>query len=161
MRIGLLVLVVLLEPLAGVGPSRGSTDQGLLKPIDSPFDCIDCISCGLQQHATGWWSPNPDYSPEDGPHTCGSGWCLSHGVCGGKEEESATETPLEVELEAIRRAVASGQASELSDVLGWASPRVKMSTSRSAIQVSGCGGEIVAHFPLPPGTIEKVMHQQQ
>jgi hypothetical protein len=163
MRFLLIGFVVLLQPVASSQPGPGTSSGEASNPLNPERRiCIDCVICGANQHMTGVWGPNPDYSEyPDGQHSCPEGWgtCLEHGICGGKDEEdSAAQPSLSSELEAVRQALASGDAEVLSDVLRTASPRVKLSTERSAIQVSGCGGEIVAHFPLPAGTLQALTH---
>ena len=161
----LMVLLVFLGPPLSVGPSGVQPDDGLARPFDSRFDgCIDCGGCGDNFHYTNDEAPLPTYSlwPDQSLHPylqCFPGTCLVHGICGGDDQEDMAAQPsVASELEAVRQAVASGDAEVLSDVLRTASPRVKLSTERSAIQVSGCGGEIVAHFPLPAATIETLTH---
>jgi len=128
----------------GSGPA--SPDPGLSIPFpEAPFDgCIGCLPCGFH-HETGQRGPLDDYSGEI--HDCPSGWgsCTSHGICGGGEEEN--EIALVNDLEAIRRAFLNGEIANLRSTV-HASPRVTILASRQAIQVFGCKGKVVAHFPL-------------
>jgi hypothetical protein len=54
-------------------------------------------------------------------------------------------------LEALRLALLSGDPEELASVFVEVSPRATLNRARKAVQVTGCSGQVVAHFPLTEG----------
>jgi hypothetical protein len=126
-------------------PGPVSPDPGLEAPFED--GCTGCRTCyGVSYwHNTNYAPPLADYS---GPqHLCQMGNCGDHGICGG-EEETQNEVALVDELEAIRRAFQYEGPKGLRKVLEESSSRVAVNRTRMAVQVTGCSGGIVAHFPL-------------
>ena len=52
-------------------------------------------------------------------------------------------------METIEAALRSGGPEDLKEALRSASSRVTVNRTRMAVQVTGCSGEIFAHFPIP------------
>ena len=143
------VLVILLSGAARapdpVPPDPVPPNPGLETPFED--GCTGCRTCyGVSYwHNTNYAPPMADYG---GPqHLCQMGNCGEHGICGG-EEEAADQVALVAELEAVRKALLSEELQELRRVLSKASSRVALNGTRMAVQVTGCSGDIVAHFPL-------------
>lgn len=115
------------------------------------LDCIDCSLCaieGVTGHKTMEGDSTSIYNEEsqegthDGFHSCLTDvFCDSHdGTC---------DLPDLAWLENLSAAASSGREAAiqwLNDTGGarWAA----FAPDRRAIQVRGCGGEVIAHFPL-------------
>ncbi len=133
----------------GTGGAR-ATDPGDMD-LALPFirGCNGCDACNWPTwHHTNFVPPMADYSPPQ--HACQMGDCLEHGICGGLEPDPA-ESAVVSTLEALRLALLSGDPEELASVFVEVSPRATLNRARKAVQVTGCSGQVVAHFPLTEG----------
>lgn len=149
----LLLLPLVLAALGG-GPEAPVTPDGLDVPFAVlPFSCNDCSSCGLNQH-TVHTSPIGEGLWDAALHNCQShGGCDSHQRCfyedDGLVEASTPERDAELGgiAEQLRRAIVGRDVSAIRSVMSL--PEVTWNSGRHAAQVVGCGGLVLAHFPLP------------
>lgn len=149
------LLVLMLVVIGPIGERMDANPpDGLDAPFEAlPFLCNDCSDCGFNTHTV--------HSPAAGDglydaalHGCSShGGCDSHQDCWMQEDDADTEEIAEKEVrlagiaEAVRMAILTSDAVGLREVLRQ--PEVAFEVSRGAAQVIGCGGLVVAHFPVP------------
>jgi hypothetical protein len=131
----------------------GGTPVSLAIPMDS--DCI--LTCwdappyclGEDEH-DAWWVEQGDADYGEGYHSV-SNPCW-HGTC--MEKHPTCEPELAVlDFEALRFALLLGDAAQLRSAMSaLGSDRVRHNRKRAAIQLIGCTGEFVAHFPIDQRT---------
>lgn len=88
-----------------------------------------------------------------GLHTsCLSGSCTSvHGVCGGDDTTIEGETVViltETERQALQAVLARADGQGLVSIMSTLAGRAVYNADRAAIQLLGCGGQVIAHLPL-------------
>lgn len=123
----------------------------LLQPVPITDGCIDCIVCTSGHRTQDLADPTSAYAEyPDGIHGCkGDASCWEHGVCGGGSE---TFLPLNssdpvAHMEGVRAGLLSGDWEGLRALLS-SNADVALVSERRAIQVTGCEGRVVGHFPL-------------
>ena len=89
----------------------------------------------MQSFLNSEWGSGPHYDFNCYPGTCDD----EHPECDQIEGE---------ELEVLRLALAGDDVLEAARFINQHSARVVMNLARSAVQVSSCRGEIVAHLPV-------------
>jgi hypothetical protein len=83
-----------------------------------------------------------------GPPLCRTGTCdTMHGPLPCDPYVGLPQGPVHV-LEALRLAILESDSRMVAEIVEHASGRVSLNTARSAVQVTGCRGGIVAHMPL-------------
>jgi hypothetical protein len=98
-----------------------------------------------------WSYPDNIWPNNDGYFGCSPGAC-SWGDCPESEEQMTAEefgTALVIAIE--------GSAEEIAEILGQHPRRVQLNESRSAIQIKGCRGEVVAHIPIEQARLDGIL----
>lgn len=133
--------------------------------LDAPFNgfafCIGCFTCMSGGHSTET-APLSNYAGTGHDGQCLSGSCLVHGVCGGLAQMGLEPPVPAVRLQdyaALRHALRSQSTEELVAVLKSMDSRLQVSKSRQAVQVLGCNGTVVAHFPISTDQLQGVIQQ--
>lgn len=115
--------------------------------IASIQGCINCSSC-QSGHDTDEGTPLSWYSDwPDGIHGCKPSTCGVHGICGGLAK--AGEVALPDRLDEVETAVAAGDVDRLNRLIADRDAAIVLVSERQAVQVIGCGGNVVGHFKLP------------
>lgn len=125
----------------------------LSTPIAEGNDCIDCSEICSSGYHDAWDNGYDEWFRNGGAHSlddrCKSGSCdTKHGPypCGIEGLMSS------VELESLRISMAQGDVVAISKLM-MRHRQISLNVSRSAIQVAGCRGAIIAHIPVAGGTV--------
>lgn len=154
----------LLTTLAMTAPEEGphSDDAFWTTPFVGSYGCLHCDVCSDDGHITWDGTIHGTYASwPDGIHSCqGANSCADHGVCGPEDddadgaadadrEEQQRSADLAATLEAVRLSVLRQDANSLRELVD-VHREVVLHSHRGAIQVVGCGDQVVAHFPVRP-----------
>src|SRR5690606_19103133 len=131
---------------------------GQVHAMAPPVPCLDCSLCYEGDnlgHKAFEGDETSIYSYGVGPHRdCfGTGSCASQhppsSGCPGTQGLTAAD--LQALLDRTRRAIAAGDVVTARIIASLNGPAVQYVAERDAIEVLGCGGRIIAHFPLRQG----------
>lgn len=123
----------------------------LSQPVGTLEACDDCSACdppGAAEvgHKTFAGDASSIHERNAGPH----GDCWDTGTCGMFHPPTCqpSHDDMLASLEAVRQAVLEGDGDALRELVRDRVETVSWVPSRNAVQVRGCKGFIVAHFPL-------------
>jgi hypothetical protein len=155
-------------------PAEGATSAYHHAPFfDVRLDCVNCSVCGLGGGSFGHTTTagdstsiydsddGGDTEDHDGAHGCATGECHAYNMaCPGWGTDTGGQYPggppggdddaaaVGLHLEAIRSALTGGELG-LARRLAAAGPAaIVYVRERDAVQVVGCRGEVVLHFPI-------------
>jgi len=150
------VLATLLLGAGGVaGPATApnAPDPVLTIEVSPSIFCIDCSICdnGVPGHVTNDGTIGFQGTFGGGLHndTCLSGTCdQAHGICCCDDDQDlALAVGYATELQ---HAILQGSPSRVAAALAAGRGALQFVKDRQAIQVVGCSGQPVAHYPLVP-----------
>jgi hypothetical protein len=120
--------------------------------------CIYCGECTTNGHVAIDGAPDENHAPGHGLHIECEGFtaCTEHGICGGlaafigipetaERQASMPPSVIDGKLNAVRVAWMLNDNAELRRLI-QAHRGIVFNRHRSAVQVIGCGGLVVAHF---------------
>jgi hypothetical protein len=96
----------------------------------------------MQSHLNSQWGSGPHYD-----FNCYEGTC---------DDEHEACTPEAEGLEQLRTALATADVVAAAAVIAEHEGTVAVNAARSAVQVSNCSGEVVAHLPISNAFARKV-----
>lgn len=105
--------------------------------------CQDCLINGVVGHRTFGRAPNAgEYGLFDSVHGC-----LPEGPCSNPDDSAICQFPATAMTD-LEAAAQDGNLTRLAEIVQTSEGRVELNTRRSALQVVGCTGAIIAHIPL-------------
>lgn len=158
---GIAAALVLLAGTAAMTPIDLETGPPTESPWETGFealDCFDCLECWENTHMLIEPIVPPGGVIGVHPHPCteNNGDCGPYTSCLMEEEQDDAQTALASAIqrgaaaERVRTALLRDDFGALRSSLegGQDASHLYLNAERSAIQVLGCGGSVVAHFPL-------------
>lgn len=151
--LGFLMLLVVVGGSSSM--SRRVQAASLIMPMEvTDGDCIGCVHGGCEEGFHDAFETSPPlnfWTRNGGVHNgtpCMEGTCYTnHGPwnCGGAEPITLGD------VETIRLALVRNDSRGLEQLMQEHPGRIVFNSARAALQVFGCGGEVLAHFPVELG----------
>lgn len=153
--VGVMVVLTAVVTMSRLGGRLEAAEpvNVLTMAFGSMDDCVDCFECGGNGHKA--------FQLLNGYHELGAGvhsTCFETGSCALQHPMTCNigSTELKETLERVRLAVLAADEVQLIRIVGD-DDRVQFVQTRSAVQVVGCGGQVVAHFPVGAEVVESLL----
>ena len=156
------VFLAVMLSFAGSPPGDIPTQPG---PTLVAVDTVDCLFCREGEASNHTWDCHTDEWCEDpenrgecrkyGGQECNvwlQGDCPDSGDCDEFQELTPEETEILLALEERDPLAIAG-------ILELYPSTLELNVDRSAIQVIGCRGTVVGHFPMPGATVQEVLKE--
>jgi len=131
-----------MTPAPAVSGPTGRAERIIAAAQTCPSWCTFCHAMNNDM-----WSYPSEFPNNDGYFGCSAGAC-EWGNCPETEEQMTAE-----EFGTAIVIATEGSPAEISEILDQHPRRVVLNEQRSAIQIKGCRGEIIAHIPVDPSRL--------
>ncbi|MEK9505180.1 hypothetical protein [Gaopeijia maritima] len=148
---------------AGSAPVALTVSDLLTTPVMFECDRVCAEDCATgTSHATFL---DPDGASQGLAHGCafGMGFTCDGGGEGSHEDHGCEPNFAALspdQMDALWRHIGSGAIEGIGAEIRGLGEAVHLNVERSAVQVLGCGGSVVAHIPLSQGQLSAVLAEQ-
>jgi hypothetical protein len=156
---GAIVTMTVVLTIASVGMGRplaaAESPDLLAVPFGLMEGCLDCSNCGSDGHKAFTGDETSTHEYAAGPHS----QCWETGDCALQHPPECRESFASISeaLEGVRNAVSGDEVTAIERLLAE-NNLVRFEAARSAIQVLGCKGQIVGHFPVSQAMFASLNH---
>jgi hypothetical protein len=156
--------VGLVQPSSVTGAPAPIAVAGEYSPEDCNLFCIQDPVCHPSYH-NAWWVADPDSitsSWGSGRHVQNQTPCYfescedEHPSCEGGGEDL-----LAIGFDSLKSSIVNADPATVRAFIAEAGPKaIEVNVDRSAIQILGCKGSVIAHIPISSDRVESLIDEQ-